>query len=170
MTISPRLQIFYILNQTWSFVGFVLHSLLLSGDFWLKQEKGLKGLFTVCEPSNPDAMTWTAVPLTSVKFHQTDQIPAGGGGGWGKKSIMKKRWWFQKGCQHRPPLCQTFRLLARYLPLLSVTQPIAKLLLVKAQTDSTKKSLHIWGSSLLLPCTRRRGRGGTVLKFLWRAR
>lgn len=53
----PGLQIFYILNQTRSFVGFVLHSLLLSGDFLLKQEKGLKGLFTVCEPNIPDAMT-----------------------------------------------------------------------------------------------------------------
>lgn len=160
----PRLQIFYILNETWSFVGFVLHSLLLSGDFLLKQEKGLKGLFTVCEPNNPDAMTWTVVPLTSVKFHQTDQIPAGA---WGKKSIIKDRWSFQKECQHRHPLCQTFLLLTRCLPFLSVTQPIAKLLLVKAQTDSTKMSLHIWESSLLLPCTLGRGDSPKVSMKGW---
>lgn len=46
-------------------------------------------------------------------------------------------------------LFQTYRLW-----LLSVTQPIAKLLLVRALTDSPKRtSPHIRESSLLLPCT-----------------
>lgn len=141
-----------------SFVGFVLHSFLLSGDFLLKQEKGLKGAVYRLWAKHPWCYDMDSCPV-DINEISSDWSNSCGGWGWGKNSIIKKRGSFQKGCQHRSSLCQTFLLLTRYLPLLSVTQPIAKLLLVKAQTDSTKTSLHIWESSLLLPCTLGRGGG-----------
>lgn len=74
-----RVQIFHILYQTRNFVGLVLNSLPLSGNFLLEQEKGLHGLFIVLKANGSFGRTQTAVELTLMKFHQTDQIPTRGG-------------------------------------------------------------------------------------------
>lgn len=95
--IIPRLQIFHILYQTQNFVGLVLNSLLLSGDFLLKQEKGLHGLFIVLEANSSHGRTQTA----EYSWHQGGFIKLikflqGGGE---TKSISRKWWLFPTGMQ-----------------------------------------------------------------------